>query len=150
MRKIFVLIDIACIVAVLSGCKKITQDQLIKGLWKVNTVYIDSSTTNYLNTLPHFTNGNDCCAYKLDFEADNTVIAYYLAYDNFEKIVAGNFEVTGYNLVFIKVDSFMDGTFKITQPTIRKRKLNCDNNHIKAFDGTPLDTAATVIEMEKI
>lgn len=150
MRKIFVAISVVCSVAVFSGCKKITQDQLIKGLWKVNTVYIDSSTTNYLTTLPHFTDGNDCCAYKLDFEADNTVIAYYLAYDNFEKIVAGNFEVTGYNEVFIKVDSFMDGTFKITQPSLRKRKLNSESNHIKANDGTPLDTAATVIEMEKI
>src|SRR3954467_15583035 len=90
-----------------NSCKKITQDQLINGLWKVNTVTIDTSSTNYLNTLVHYTDGNDCCTYKLDFEKDNTVIAYYITYNNFTKIVAGNWKVTAYNEVLVQVDSFM-------------------------------------------
>lgn len=135
-----------------SSCKKITQDQLINGLWQVNTVTIDTSSMNYLNTLVHYTDGNDCCTYKLDFEKDNTVIAYYITYNNFTKIVAGNWQVTAYNEVFVQVDSFMDGTFKTTNPSPKHWKLTSDKNHIKLFDGTgsPLDTAATVIEMLKI
>lgn len=133
-----------------NSCKKITANQLINGLWRVNAVYIDTSSVNYLNSLPNFTDGNDCCSYKLDFEKDNTVVAYYITYNNLHKISAGNWKVTDYNEVFVKVDSFMDGTFKITQPNIKQRKLTSPNNHIKANDGTPLDTAKTVIWMEKI
>ena len=149
----FILFFLGVLVAVnITSCKKITQDQLINGLWRLNNVAIDTSTSNFLNTLPHYTDGNDCCAYKLDFEKDNTVIAYYINYNNFERIVAGHWQVTDYNEVFIQVDSFMDGTFKITQPGIKKRKLTSNQNHIKAFDGTgsPIDTAKTVIDIEKI
>ncbi len=133
-----------------NSCKKITEDQLINGLWQVNKVLVDTSTNNFLNTLPFYPDGNDCCAYKLDFEKDNTVIAYYIAYNNFNRISAGNWQATGFNEVFIKVDSFIDGTFKITQPTLKMRRLTSDENHLKVYDGTPLDTAKTVIEMEKI
>jgi len=132
-----------------NSCKKITEDYLINGLWQVTEVNINGSSVNYLDSLPHYTTGNDCCAYKLDFERDNTVIAYYIAHDNFERIEAGNYKVTDYNEVFIKVDNFIDGTFEITQPSIKKRVLTSDANHIEAYDGTALDTTATVIKMQK-
>ena len=67
-----------------------------------------------------------------------------------KKIVAGNWEVTAYNELYVQVDSFMDGTFKITQPGIKKRRLTSEENHIKAYDSTPLDTAKTVIDIVKI
>lgn len=133
-----------------NSCKKITEDQLINGLWQVENVSVNGSSTNYLETLPLYPDGNECCTYKLDFEKDNTVIAYYITYNNFNRISAGNWEATAYNEVYIQVDSFMDGTFKITQPSIKKRVLTSDANHIKALDGTPTDTAETVIEMRKI
>ena len=133
-----------------NSCKKIIEDQLINGLWQVTNVSIDNSTDNYLNTLPYYPNGNDCCAYKLDFERDNTVIAYYIANNNFNRVFAGNWEVTAYNEIYVQVDSFIDGTFKITQPSIKARVLTSDANHIKAFDGTLTDTAETVITMKKI
>lgn len=150
LRITFLSSILALLVFGVSSCKKITQDQLINGLWQVNNVSIDNSSTNYLETLPHYTDGNNCCAYKLDFERDNTVIAYYITYNNFEKIVAGNWEVTDYNEVYVKVDSFMDGTFKTTNPSPRHWKLSSDANHIKAYDGTAQDTAKTVIDMQKI
>lgn len=132
-----------------NSCKKITQDQLINGLWQVNKVTIDT-IDNYLTRLPSYNNGNDCCAYKLDFEKDNTVIAYYIANGNFNRIVAGNWEVTDYNEIYLQVDTFMDGIFKVSQPSIKSRKLTGAENHVWAFDGTALDTAYTVIEMKKI
>lgn len=150
MRVCFLSALLALLVFGVSSCKKITEDQLINGLWKVSNVAIDTSTTNYLNTLVHYTDGNNCCVYKLDFERDNTVIAYYIAYNNFEKIVAGNWKVTDYNEVYVNVDSFIDGTFKTTNPSPRHWKLSSDANHIKSYDGTPLDTAKTVLDMQKI
>jgi hypothetical protein len=150
MRIAFYFSALLFIAVSFNSCKKITEDQLINGLWQVTNVSIDNSTDNYLNTLPFYPNGNDCCAYKLDFERDNTVIAYYIANNNFNRIFAGNWEVTAYNEIYVQVDSFIDGTFKITQPSIKTRVLTSDANHIKAFDGTPTDTAETVITMKKI
>ena len=150
LRTFFLLTTLVSLVLGFNSCKKITEDALINGLWKLNTVYIDTATTNYLNNLHYFTDGNNCCAYKLDFERDNTVIAYYITYNNFNKIVAGNWKATAYNEVFVQVDSFMDGTFKTTNTSPKHWKLTSPDNHIKAYDATPLDTAKTVIEMQKI
>jgi len=146
MRYVLFISALVGITFSFNSCKKITEDQLINGLWQVENVSVNGSSDNYLETLPHFTDGNDCCAYKLDFEKDNTVIAYYITYNNFNRISAGNWEATAYNEVYIKVDSFMDGTFKITQPSIKKRVLTSDENYIKALT----DTTETVIEMRKI
>jgi hypothetical protein len=130
-----------------SSCKKITADQLINGLWQVNTVNVDTATTNYLDThLSHFSTGNNCCAYKLDFEKDNTVVAYYIVNDSFYRYDLGYWEATAYKEVFIQVDDFMDGTFKITQPSLKRRDLTSDDNYISAIG----DTVKTVVKMEKI
>ncbi len=129
------------------SCKKITQDQLINGLWQVTNVQVDTSTANFLDThLPHFADGNNCCAYKLDFEKDNTVIAYYITNDSFNRYDLGFWEATAYKEIYVQVDSFLDGTFKITQPSIKSRELNSDANYIPALG----DTLPTMFEMEKI
>ena len=142
----------ALIISAFSSCKKLTEDQIINGLWVVNQVNIDTFSTNYLDALPHFPSGNDCCNYKLDFERDGVVLAYYLTFDTFSYVTAGNWEVTKFNQVYINVDRFIDGTFDITKPAIRKWKLESDANHIKAFDGINplLDTTYTKIQMEKL
>lgn len=146
------LIIIVVAMFTFSSCKKITEDQIINGLWVVNEVNIDTFSTNYLDGLPHFPSGNDCCNYKLDFEKDGVVLAYYLTYDTFSYVTAGNWEVTKYNQVYINVDRFIDGIFDITKPGIRKWKLESDANHIRAYDGINplLDTTYTKIQMEKL
>ncbi|HLP50401.1 MAG TPA: hypothetical protein VK154_05920 [Chitinophagales bacterium] len=151
--KIPLLVSFAIVlIAGVSSCKKITEDQLINGLWQVNKVTIDTSTSNYLNTLPHYGNSDDCCAYKLAFEKDNVVIAYYITYDSFTRYDIGTWEATAYKEVYISVDDFIDGTFKVAQPVsnIKRRILTSEDNHIKALEGTPLDTAKTVIDMLNI
>lgn len=148
---LFISFAVALIAGV-SSCKKITEDQLINGLWQVNKVTIDTSTSNYLNTLPYYSNGDDCCEYKLAFEKDNVVIAYYITYDSFARYDIGTWEATAYKEVYINVDDFIDGTFKVAQPVsnVKRRILTSEENHIKAFDNTALDTALTTIEMQNI
>jgi hypothetical protein len=142
----------ASVVFSVSSCKKITEDQIINGLWRVQTVYIDNSTTNYLNELPHYSDGGDCCFYKLDFERDGVVIAYYLAYDSLKSLDAGSWELLSGNEIQLKVGTFIDGIFEIEKPTLKHWRLNSDANHIAAYDSVNplLDTAATRIEMKKI
>lgn len=146
-RSILLAFTAFIVVAGMGSCKKITQDQLINGLWEVTNVEIDTSTTNFLVThLPHYINGNNCCAYKLDFEKDNTVIAYYITNDSFNRYDLGYWEVTAYKEIYVQVDSFLDGTFQIAQPTIKSRKLTSDENYVQALH----DTLPTMFEMKKI
>ncbi len=151
-RLLSILLIATGILLTVNSCKKITQDQLINGLWKVKSVTVDTSSYNYLNTLNHFADGDDCCAYKLDFEKDNIVIAYYIANNDLEKIVAGTWEAIDYNTVEVQVDSFMDGSFEINRPSPKHWKLTGEKNHLPLFDGVnpALDTAETVIDMFKI
>ena len=135
-----------------NSCKKITEDQLINGLWKLDQVNIDTSSVNYMNTFRNFANGNNCCVYKMDFQKDDVVVAYYLTYDTFTLVTAGNWSVPEYNKITIKLDNFLDGTFDILKPSPGKWDLTSSANHIKAFDGinAQFDTTYTKLVMEKI
>ncbi len=135
-----------------SSCKKITEDNLINGLWLLNTVNIDTSTVNYLTAFPHYNTSVDCCQYKMDFEKDGTMLTFYLTHDTLHSVKGGTWYVTQYKQVYINVDDFIDGTFVIEQPSIKKRILTCDKNHLKIYDGInpALDTTYTKLELTKI
>ncbi|MDB5282600.1 MAG: hypothetical protein JWO06_1675 [Bacteroidota bacterium] len=146
------IVIVGFIVFSFNSCKKITTDQLVNGLWKLDEVYIDTTTSNYLNHLQNYSNGNNCCLYKIDFERDDRVVAYYLTYDTFTNVTAGIWNIPEYNKIYIKLDNFMDGTFDILKPTTKKWDLTSGANHIKFLDGTnsPFDTTYTKLVMEKI
>lgn len=152
MRVTLLLAVVIGFVVTFSSCKKITEDQLINGLWQVTKINVEGDTIeNLLTTLPFYNPNDENCSYKLDFEKDNTVIAYYIANGSFVTIHAGNWDVTAYNEIYVNVDSFIDGVFKIYQPPASKtRKLTGEENHIRYYDGTALDTALTTIEMRKL
>lgn len=144
----------AIVLAVLGvgSCKKITNDQLVNGIWRLDAVYVDTSTNNYLNTLPYFNRGGGCCTYKMDFQKDDVVLAYYLTYDTFTRIAAGNWMLNSSSEITIKLDNFIDGTFNILKPSTKKWELTSPANHIAAFDSInpQFDTTYTSIVMEKI
>jgi hypothetical protein len=135
-----------------SACKKITEDQIINGLWRIQYVHVGPTVFNYLDSLPHYSDGNECCFYKLDFERDGVVIAYYLTYDSLNSINAGTWSLISGNEIELNVGDFLDGTFEIEKPTPRHWNLTSEANHIRAYDGInpALDTAWTSITMKKL
>lgn len=135
-----------------NSCKKIQEDELLSGLWRFNAVYVNDSTSNFMLNFPHFPNGNDCCAYRVDFQRDNIVIAYYLTYDTFNYVVAGTWQLNHYNEMYMKFDNYFDGTFTVKKKTNKDYDLSSDANHLKVFDGINpvLDTTKMKIEMERI
>ena len=133
----------------ISSCKKAREDVLVKGLWNLQTLYIDTIAQNQMETLPHWTEGNDCCLYRLDFQDNDVLFGYYLTHDTFSYISVGKWYLTDYDHIYMKVDSFADGIFEIKKPVPTLFKLESDANHVKKFEGTPLDTASTSIEIEQ-
>lgn len=151
-RPFIVIVVFISVAFSFNSCKKITEDQIINGLWKLNGAYISTSLDNYLDHLPLYTNGNNCCIYKLDFERDGVVFAYYITYDSINNLAAGNWKLNSDTEINMKVGTFIDGTFTITKPTLKHWKLTSDHNHIKAYDGInpQLDTTYTQLDMQKI
>ncbi|MES2620672.1 MAG: hypothetical protein V4615_07460 [Bacteroidota bacterium] len=135
-----------------NSCKKITEDQIVQGLWKVKGAYVGPSLDNYLNQLPSYTDGNECCTYKLSFERDGVVVAYYITYNNVQSITAGSWYLNSGNEIYIQVGTFIDGTFDIAKPSLKHWKLSSDFNHIAAYDSInpQLDTTYTQLDLLKI
>lgn len=110
---------------------------IIKGLWRLDGFYIDTGTTNIMNsTLQYYDQGNNCCQYKMDFQDNNIVFGYYLTYDTFNYVKIGKWELRKYNELYVQLDEYVDGVFTIKKEATKKYKMTSDENYIKAF--TPL------------
>jgi hypothetical protein len=146
-----VILILASVVICCNSCKKETEDQLINGIWSLEQVYFDTSTSNYLNTYPEFTQGNSCCYYNMNFEDNGVVLAYYEVHDSIKYLVSGTWSLPDYNNVYIKCDNFMDGNFSISKPSLKHWELVSTANHISLFDSTAsvFDTAYTKLEIYK-
>jgi hypothetical protein len=134
----------------LNSCKKTTESQLVNGLWQLNTVNIDTSTSNYLSKYPNF--GGSCCGYKLSFQQSDVLFAYYISNDSVKNLYTGTWTVSSYNDVYMKVDSFIDGTFTIDRTTLSHWVLTSNHNHIAAFDNgvnPQFDTTYTKLDMTR-
>lgn len=137
-----------------SSCKKIREDNFIKGLWKLNSIYVDTLSANQMNALPYFSNGNDCCEYRLDFQDNDVLFGYYFTYDTFNNsgFALGRWKLNSYNTIDLELGGYIDGRFDIEKPTPKTFRFSSDANHIKAFEGLypNLDTAATTLNIEKL
>ncbi len=152
MTKAVIIFSLSFLIIITTNsCKKTTESQLLNGFWKLNKVYIDTSTTNYLNKFPDF--GNSTSAYKLSFQESDVVLSYYIRNDSILQLTAGTWSVPSYNQVYIKIDSFIDGTFDISRPTLHHWVLTTDYNHIAAYDNgvnPALDTAYTKLDITRL
>lgn len=135
----------------ISSCKKAREDVLIKGLWDLEGVYVDTIPTNQLNNLQSWTDGNKCCEYRLDFLDNDIVFGYYLAYDSLHYVTPGTWRLVDYDHIYIQVDQYLDGEFEISKPTPNTFKLESEENHVAFFDGVnaDLDTTYTRVEMKR-
>lgn len=152
IRPIILVLLFVSVLFSFNSCKKITEDQIVQGLWKVKGAYVGVSLDNYLEQLPNYTDGNECCTYKLSFERDGIVVAYYITYNTIQELTAGNWYLNSGNEIYIKVGTFIDGTFDIAKPSLKHWKLSSDFNHISAYDSInpQLDTTYTQLDMLKI
>lgn len=140
----------ALVLFTVSSCKKAREDVLIKGLWDLTDVYVDTIAANQMNNLPYWTSGNNCCEYRLDFQDNDVLFGYYLTHDTFSYISIGKWYLTDYDHIYMKVDNFADGIFEIKKPVPTQFKLESNANHVKMFDGIPgLDTTYTKLEIEQ-
>ncbi|MFN8298977.1 MAG: hypothetical protein U0T75_07735 [Chitinophagales bacterium] len=150
----FALLFASVTLLVLPSSKKIREDNFIKGLWRLKSIYVDTITTNQMDVLPYFSNGNNCCEYRLDFQDNDVLFGYYFTYDTFNNsgFAVGTWKLNSYNTVDIELGGYLDGRFDIEKPSPKTFRFTSDANHIKAFDGIypALDTAKTEVNIEQL
>lgn len=107
-----------------------------------------------MDVLPYFSNGNNCCEYRLDFQDNDVLFGYYFTYDTFNNsgFAVGTWKLNSYNTVDIELGGYLDGRFDIEKPSPKTFRFTSDANHIKAFDGIypALDTAKTEVNIEQL
>ncbi len=152
MKKNYLFLGLLVVVAMVSSCRKIQEDQLLKGLWVVEGLYFDTITTNQLtNFFPGHDATSKCCQYKINFDEDNLVIGYYLTNDSFTYVTTGLWELSAYNKLQLKLDNFANGEFEIKNKGIKKRHLISEKNIIPSLSGSlsGFDTTYTRIQLIK-
>lgn len=152
LSKFIILAACAVIVFSFSACRKIQEDVFIKGVWRVNEMYLDTITGNQMPVhFPGFITGSSCCIYKLDFQADDVVFGYYITNNTFQSVVIGSWEIVKYNQIELHVDSFANGVFDIKKVNLKNYELTSDKNDVKYFDGIPgKDSVYTKLYIERI
>lgn len=140
-----------------SACRKIQEDNLIKGLWQVESISIDTLTMlnrnsvfvrnlidtanknngNYLNAFLDGYSANASNAYyRLDYQRDGIVFAYYSIGDSNVYTTIGKWELPKANLLIQKVDRFLNGDFTVKQLNTTNYSYKSKNNYIRFLDDT--------------
>lgn len=153
MRRLIPLMLLGVVLFTVASCKKIQEDMLVNGLWRMDKVVVNDTSSNIMNyTLQHFSNGNGCCEYKMYFEPDGVVFAYYNTYDTSNTFAQGTWELEEYNKLYINMDKYFDGYFKVVRKAAKKYEFSSEANHFRVFDGvrSDIDTAACIMTMQRL
>jgi len=153
MKKNLVYLSILAVVVMFGSCRKIQEDQLLKGLWVVEGLYFDTISVNQLKTFfPGHDATNKCCQYKINFDEDDLVIGYYLTNDSFTYVTTGTWKLVEFNKLQLKLDNFANGEFAIKNKSTKRRWLSSEKNIVPAKTMPPMpsyDTIYTRIELIK-
>jgi hypothetical protein len=143
---------------VISGsCRKIEEDNLIKGLWQVESIEIDTLTMQnrsnpFIRNLINVANTHDGnylyaflegysvhksqAYYRLDYQRDGIVFAYYNIGDSNVYTTLGKWSLPKKDEIVQKVDKLWDGEFNLSKNGLSNYIFTSDNNYIKLLNDT--------------
>jgi hypothetical protein len=144
MRKISIVIIVITMLSV-SACKKIQNRVLIKGKWEVERVKSDFLTVdNSMEILiPGYVSNDECCQYIVDFKDDETVTGTFYKDKQVAKVDSGVWNLDKYNLLYIKLGKYIDGTYDISKESKRYYILTTDSNSTEFISNTPIVSKVT-------
>jgi len=114
------------------GCKKVKENFLIKGDWKVKGIYMNGGSLNMMElALPHYKEG-DGIYYSYFFD-EGLAKGEYLTHDTLNYEVYGEWEIRK-SKVFMKMDAYINGEFEYQRSGKKEYTLYCDSNYIELYD----------------
>lgn len=145
-----------------ASCRKIEEDNLVKGLWQVESISIDTLTMlnrsspfvrnlidkananggNYLHSfLDGYTANQSTAYYRIDYQRDGIVFTYYNIGDSNIYTTIGKWELPKSDEIIQRVDKFWDGSFDLSKDGTTKYVFKSGTNYIKFLNDTVNMTA---------
>jgi hypothetical protein len=137
--RILIIAIIAVTLIFASACEKIQNRVLIKGKWEVERVKSDFLTVeNSMEVLiPGYVSNNECCQYIVDFKDDETVTGTFYKDKQIAQVDSGVWSLDEYNLLYIKLGKYINGTYDISKESKRYYILTTDSNSAQFLSSAP-------------
>ena len=124
-------------IAALSSCKKIQENKIINGKWQVIKVELNGDSANAMEVfLQGYKTNAVCCRYIVNFRDDNTCSATYYRNDSIIYSVEGEWELKKFNLVYVKLDRYVNALLDIDRHSRTYYTLHSDENEVEALNQT--------------
>jgi hypothetical protein len=167
LKKISLLLLIASMFTVTS-CRKIREDNLVKGLWQVQYFKIDTNTINDRNSpkirafidtakanggdflhslLPNYTANKANAYYRIKYDREDISFSYYNINDVNVYTVLGRWDLPKAETIYLSSDNFLDGTFDIVDKgNYDTYDFKTDLNYLKHLN----DTVSVVMKIKRV
>ena len=114
-----------------AGCKKIEEKVLLKGVFQLNSFYLEGSEDNFMRVaLDGYDEPEGCCTYLIDFQDDGDAFGFYYRNDTLDYVVRGEWELKAYHELYINLDDYVNGTFDVDRQGKKKFQLTTNENTI--------------------
>lgn len=166
-KKIFISIAIALIVTTTFSCRKIREDNLVKGLWQIQSLKIDTNSINnrsnaavralidtaYANggnfmhsLLPNYTANKPNAYYRIKYDRDDIVFSYYNINETNVYTVLGKWDLLEADVMYQKTDDFIDGFFDVKNKSTNEYEFSSSSNYISKWN----DTVSMIIKIKRV
>lgn len=137
MKRIYLLLAGVLLLLYYSSCKKIQEMKLMSGDWEMKSVYLNNDTTSDVLDilLPYRSTNKEDCYYQVFFEDDGVAIGNYYTFDTLNYSVTGEWDQLEYNVLYVKLDEYVDGTFNCENMGDGDWQLvsDADSNYVTFF-----------------
>lgn len=124
-----ILFSLAAIM-LMGSCKKIRENHLIKDQWELYEAYLNNQyDLNFMEVvLDGYNEPEGCCRYIIDFHDDDEVFGFYYRNDTLDYMIRGEWFMEDKDHLYIDLDRYVKGTFKIEKDGHRDYKLTTEEN----------------------
>lgn len=158
---------IVVVIATTASCRKIIENNLVKGLWEIESIAIDTTTLNNRNTpyvralinkananngnylhafLEGYTENQNKAYYRIKYERDGIVFTYYNIGDSNVYTTIGKWELIKADEIHQKVDRFWEGVFDLKKDGTTNYIYKSGMNYIKFLN----DTVSITVKTKKV
>ncbi len=125
------------IVLMFPCCKKIQEKKIINGTWEVEKVELNHADYNVMETfLAGYKSNSECCSYIVDFRDDGTCSGTYVRNDDTVYSVEGEWNLKEFNLVYVKLDRYVDADLDVNRHSKTYYTLETESNKVAALNIT--------------
>ncbi len=168
IRSLVTLFAVVLVLLSVHSCRKIREDNLVKGLWQLQAFKIDTLTLNNRNSsavrsfidtatanggdflhalLPGYSANKAEAYYRIKFERDDISFSYYNIGDSNIYTTLGRWDLPKAKLLYQKSDNFIDGFFDvINKGNANEYEFVSELNYIRLLD----DTVKTTIKIKRV